>query len=164
MSWIRYGINCVNVILKEAIENIVTIMCDILNVTKLSCVISDLWSFQLAAIGILVSVATLLYASLSSKTEAKQITDASKTLEAKNHSVGLGNAIKQLQKLNVAVVKQIRNFGILFVCTTIFRYVNYCHLLLSILFAILISVTLLVSYHTVKTLYETFNYYRHEAE
>lgn len=139
-------------------------MCDIVNVTKLSCVISDLWSFQLAAIGILVSVATLLYASLSGKTEAKHITDASKTLEAKNHSVGLGNAIKQLQKLNVAVVKQIRNFGILFACTTIFRYVTYCNLLLSVLFVILISVTLLVSYHTVKTLYGTFNYYRHEAE
>lgn len=139
-------------------------MCDIVHVIKLSCVISDLWSFQLAAIGILVSVATLLYASLSSQTEAKRISDTSKTLEAQNHSVGLGNAIEQLQKLNVAVVKQIRNFGILFACTTIFRYIPCCNIWLSVTYVIIIAMTLFVSYSTVRTLNGTFNYYRHEAE
>ena len=132
--------------------------------TKLSCIIPDLWSFQLAVIGILVSVATLLYASLSGKTESKQVSDTSKTLEAQNHSVGLGNAIKQLQKLNVAVVKQIRNFGILFAFTTIFRYVPCCNIWLSITYVIILAFTLLISYNTVRTLYGTFNYYRHEAE
>ena len=63
-------------------------MCDIIYLlTKLSCVISDVWSFQLAAIGVLISVATLLYASLSGKNEAKKISDTSKTIEAQNHSV-----------------------------------------------------------------------------
>ena len=140
-------------------------MNDIVNIaTKLSSVISELWSFQLAAIGILVSVATLLYASLSGKIEAKQISDTSKTLEAQNHSVGLGNAIEQLQKLNVAVVKQIRNFGILFACTTIFRYIPCCNMWLSLTYAIIIALSLYVSYATVRTLNGTFNYYRHEAE
>ena len=143
----------------------VTIMNDIINMaTNLYSVISDLWSFQLATIGILVSVATLLYASLSGKTEAKRISDTSKTLEAQNHSVGLGNAIEQLQKLNVAVVKQIRNFGILFACTTIFRYVPCCNILFSLTYFIIVALTLFVSYTTIRTLYGTFNYYRHEAE
>lgn len=142
----------------------VTIMNDIINMATMYSVISDLWSFQLATIGILVSVATLLYASLSGKTEAKRISDTSKTLEAQNHSVGLGNAIEQLQKLNVAVVKQIRNFGILFACTTIFRYVPCCNILFSLTYFIIIALTLFVSYTTVRTLYGTFNYYRHEAE
>ena len=140
-------------------------MCDIIYLlTKLSCVISDVWSFQLAAIGVLISVATLLYASLSGKNEAKKISDTSKTIEAQNHSVGLGNAVNQLQELNIAVVKQIRNFGILFVCTTIFRYVPNCSIWLSVLNTIIIVSTLLVSYSTVRTLYGTFNYYRHETE
>lgn len=140
-------------------------MYDIVNIaTKLSSVISDLWSFQLAAIGILVSVATLLYATLSGKTEAKQISDKSKSVEAQNHSVGLGNAIKQLQKLNVAVVKQIRSFGILFAFTTILRCVPCCNIWLSLTYAIIIALTLFVSYATVRTLYGAFNYYRHEAE
>lgn len=140
-------------------------MCDIVNMmAKLSCVISDLWSFQLAAIGILVSVATLLYASLSGKNESKEISDALTTFEAQNHSVGLGNAIKQLEKLNISVVKQIRNFGVLFVCTTILRYIPNSSIWISILYAILIAVTLLFSYNTVKAFYRTFNYYQHEAE
>lgn len=140
-------------------------MCDIGNIAvKLPCAISDLWSFQLAAIGILVSVATLLYASLSGKKEAKQILDTSTTFEAKNHSVGLVNAIKQLQKLNISVVIQIRNFGVLFVCTTILRYVPDCGMWYGVISAIVIVATLFVSCITVNTLYGTFNYFRHDAE
>lgn len=132
--------------------------------TKLSCIIPDLWSFQLAVIGILVSVATLLYASLSGKTEAKRISDTLTTFEAQNHSVGLGNAIEQLQKLIVSVVKQIRNFGILFVFTTISRLIPNCSILILIIYAILIALSLLASYSTIRTFYGSFNYYRHETE
>lgn len=88
--------------------------------------IGDLWSIHLAIIGILVSVVTLLYASLCSKVEELDGIKNSTDYVLMNRATAMRNSIIKLRKLNKhAMLGIIITFG-LFVLTTILKYLPDC--------------------------------------
>ena len=66
---------------------------------------NDLWSFSVGMIGILVSVMTLLYASLSSKVEELTVLKKSKEYITMNRATAVERTVKALQRLNRQVIR-----------------------------------------------------------
>ena len=85
-------------------------------------IIGDLWSVHLAIMGILVSVTTLLYASLSSKVEELDSIKNSKDYVLMNRVTAIKNSIAIFRKLNKQVMYGlIISFG-LFTFSSILKY------------------------------------------
>lgn len=120
-----------------------------------SILIGDLWSVHLAIMGILVSVITLLYTSLSSKVEEWKSIKKNKDYAQMQRSTALLNSIKTLRSLNRKVMWGLASTFILFIATTIFKYIpegyfDYC---LVVTDAILTIGTLVYVVYLVRGLY-----------
>lgn len=86
--------------------------------------IGDLWSLHLAIMGILVSVLTLLYASLCGKVEELDSIKQSEDFVLMNRATAIRNSIGQLRKLNKHVIIGLVFSFCLFVSTTIIKYLS----------------------------------------
>lgn len=84
--------------------------------------IGDLWSIHLAIMGILVSVITLLYASLCSKVEELDGIKNSTDFVLMNRATAIRNSIMKLRNLNKHAMCGIIITFCLFVLTTILKY------------------------------------------
>lgn len=84
--------------------------------------IGDLWSLHLAIMGILVSVLTLLYASLCGKVEELNNIKQSNDFVLMNRATAINNSVVRLRKLNKHVVIGLIISFCLFVLTTIIKY------------------------------------------
>mgnify|MGYP003390755041 CR=1 FL=1 len=108
-------------------------------------IISDLWSYQLSIVGVAVSVMTLLFASHVGKAEAYQHVSKNKDINSKNLSICLSNGIKAYKKLNWKIVRVLTFSVILFLYTSIVKYIcneDICFWLgiLDIIFSIALSI------------------------
>lgn len=86
--------------------------------------INDLWNIQMGVIGICVSVITLLYSSLSTKVEEVKSIKDSKEYSLMNKKTALENSINTLRKANKQVIIGLISFSILFVFSTILKYMS----------------------------------------
>lgn len=84
--------------------------------------IGDMCNFHLAIVGILVSMMTLLYASLSSKVEELNSIKQSEEYALTIRSIAISNSIGRLRKLNKQVMIGLIISFCLFVLTTIIKY------------------------------------------
>lgn len=84
--------------------------------------ISDMWNFHLAIMGIMVSIITLLYASLCGKVEELNSIKKSEEYFLMNRSTAISNSIERLRKLNKQAMVGLVVFFCLFVLTTIIKY------------------------------------------
>ena len=84
--------------------------------------ISDMWNFHLAIMGIMVSIITLLYASLCGKVEELKSIKKSEEYFLMNRATAISNSIERLRKLNKQAMVGLVVFFCLFVLTTILKY------------------------------------------
>lgn len=84
--------------------------------------IDDMWNFHLAIMGIMVSIITLLYASLCGKVEELNSIKQSKEYVLMNRATAISNSVERLRKLNKQVMAGLVIFFCLFVLTTILKY------------------------------------------
>ncbi len=84
--------------------------------------ISDMWNFHLAIMGIMVSIITLLYASLCGKVEELNSIKKSEEYFLMNRATAISNSIERLRKLNKQAMVGLVVFFCLFVLTTILKY------------------------------------------
>lgn len=96
--------------------------------------IEDLWSVHLAIMGILVSVMTLLYATLSSKVEEMKCIKDSSDFTLMNRKTIVSNSIKALRLLNKKVMVALVGAFVLFVISSFLKYIecSYSGILVSI--------------------------------
>ena len=100
-----------------------------------------LWSFSVGMIGILVSVMTLLYASLSSKVEELTVLKKSKEYITMNRATAVERTVKALQRLNRQVIWLLFMSFVLFLLSTVLKYFYVCWLLmLDMILALLLIV------------------------
>lgn len=84
--------------------------------------VGDVWNIHLAIMGILVSVMTLLYASLSGKVEELNSIKQSEEYALMNRATAISNSIERLRNLNKRVMIGLVISFCLFVLTTIIKY------------------------------------------
>ena len=84
--------------------------------------ISDMWNFHLAIMGIMVSIITLLYASLCGKVEELNSIKKLEEYFLMNRATAISNSIERLRKLNKQAMVGLVVFFCLFVLTTILKY------------------------------------------
>ncbi len=84
--------------------------------------ISDIWSINLAIMGILVSIIILLYTSLCGKVEELNSIKQSEKYALMNRAIALTNSIENLRKLNKQVMIGLIISLCIFVLTTIIKY------------------------------------------
>lgn len=124
--------------------------------------ISDVWSFHLAIMGILVSVITLLYASLSSKVEELNSIKTSKEYALMNRVTAINNSIKQLRKLNMRVKKGLLISFCIFVLTTIIKYLpEGCLIKCIAMFNAIITIAFMAL--GIKLAYDVYSQYQKET-
>ena len=100
---------------------------------------NDLWSLSVGMIGILVSVMTLLYASLSSKVEELTVLKKSKEYVIMNRAMAVERTVKALQRLNRQVIKLLVMSFVLFLLSSVLKYFYVCWLLmLDVILALLL--------------------------
>ena len=97
--------------------------------SHMDIIVGDLWSFQLSIIGIAVSVMTLLFASHVGNVEAYNQIRKSKEINNQLYSINLSNSIKIYEKLNNKVLNILFYSCILFICSTIVKYISCKYLL-----------------------------------
>lgn len=95
---------------------------------------NDLWSIHLAIIGIMVSVMTLLYATLCSKVEELKCIKNSSDFTLMNRKTIVSNSIKALRLLNKKVMVVLIGASVLFVISSFLKYIecSYSEILISI--------------------------------
>lgn len=108
-------------------------------------IVADLWSIQLAIIGIAVSVMALLFASHVGKVEAHRHISKSKEINNKLMSIYLSNGIKTYQQLNSKIVAVFITSCILFLYSSVVKYIS-CEIVVFWmgLSDLLLSITLVV--------------------
>lgn len=92
--------------------------------TQMPVIVADLWSIQLAIIGITVSVMTLLFASHVGKVEARRNISKSKEINNELIRIYLSNAIKTYQQLNSKIVSAFIFSCILFLYSSVVKYIS----------------------------------------
>lgn len=108
-------------------------------------IVSDLWSTQLAIIGIAVSVMALLFASHVGKVEAHRHISKSKEINNELMSVYLSNGIKTYQQLNSKIVVVFIASCFLFLYSSVVKYIDCETLLLGMgLVDLLFTIALIV--------------------
>ena len=113
--------------------------------TDITRIVSDLWSFQLSIVGIAVSMMTLLFASHVGKAEAFQHVSKSKDINSEYLSIYLSNGIKTYKQLNSKIVAILILSGLLFLYTTITKYIsNECVLFWMCIVDVLLTFTLAI--------------------
>ena len=119
---------------------------------------NDLWSLSVGMIGILVSVMTLLYASLSSKVEELTILKKSKEYVTMNRATAVEKTVKALQRLNRQVIWLLAMSFVLFLLSTILKYFYVCWLLMIDMILALLLIVLCVG-----LAYKIYSQYQNET-
>lgn len=119
---------------------------------------NDLWSLSVGIIGILVSVMTLLYASLSSKVEELTILKKSKEYVTMNRATAVERTVKALQRLNRQVIWLLAMSFVLFLLSTILKYFYVCWLLMIDMILALLLIVLCVG-----LAYKIYSQYQNET-
>ena len=91
---------------------------------KMPNVVADLWSIQLAIIGIAVSVMALLFASHVGKVEAHRHISKSKEINNELMSIILSNGINAYRQLNGKIVTIFIFSSLLFLYSCVVKYVD----------------------------------------
>ena len=125
--------------------------------------IGDIWNVHLAIIGILVSVMTLLYASLSGKVEELNNIKQSNEYALMNRATAMSNSIGQLRNLNNRVMKGLVIFFCLFVLTTIIKYLPKECITMLIVVAFIAFITLGLIIYGIKLAYDIYSQYKKET-
>lgn len=86
--------------------------------------VADLWSLQLAIIGISVSVMALLFASHVGKVETFRHISKSKDINNELMSIYLSNGMKTYQQLNSKIVSVFIISSILFLYSCVVKYIS----------------------------------------
>lgn len=112
---------------------------------KMPDIISDLWNIQLSIIGITVSVMTLLFASHVGKAESYKHVCKSKEINEELLSIYLSNGMKIYKSLSNKALTTLIIFSVLFVYTTVLKYLSNASIVLWVGVAdLLFSVGILV--------------------
>ena len=119
---------------------------------------NDLWSLSVGMIGILVSVMTLLYASLSSKVEELTILKKSKEYVTMNRATAVERTVKALQRLKRQVIWLLAMSFVLFLLSTILKYFYVCWLLMIDMILALLLIVLCVG-----LAYKIYSQYQNET-
>ena len=119
---------------------------------------NDLWSLSVGMIGILVSVMTLLYASLSSKVEELTVLKKSKEYVTMNRATAVERTVKALQRLNRQVIWLLFMSFVLFLLSTVLKYFYVCWLLMLDMILALLLIVLCVG-----LAYKIFSQYQNET-
>lgn len=119
---------------------------------------NDLWSLSVGMIGILVSVMTLIYASLSSKVEELTILKKSKEYVTMNRATAVERMVKALQRLNRQVIWLLAMSFVLFLLSTILKYFYVCWLLMIDMILALLLIVLCVG-----LAYKIYSQYQNET-
>jgi hypothetical protein len=119
---------------------------------------NDLWSFSVGMIGILVSVMTLLYASLSSKVEELTVLKKSKEYITMNRATAVERTVKALQRLNRQVIRLLVMSFVLFLLSTVLKYFYVCWLLMLDMILALLLIVLCVG-----LAYKIYSQYQNET-
>lgn len=108
---------------------------------------NDLWSIHLAIIGIMVSVMTLLYATLCSKVEEMKCIENSSDFTLMNRKTIVSNSIKALRLLNKKVMVVLIGTFVLFIISSFLKYIefNYSEILISIVAVITLLLILCIA-------------------
>ena len=131
--------------------------------TDIMKIISDLWSFQLSVVGIAISVTTLLFASHVGKSEAYQHVSKSKDINSKYLSIYLSNGIKTYKQLNTKILAILIATSILFLYTTVTKYVtNECLLFWMCVVDLLLTVALMI--WVVCVMFSIYRQYRQDTK
>lgn len=124
--------------------------------------IGDVWNVHLAIMGILVSVMTLLYTSLSGKVEELNSIKQSEEFALMNRATAMSNSIEQLRKLNNRVMKGLIISFCLFVITTIIKYLpEGCITMWIAVFIAFFTLGLLI--YGMKLTYDIYSQYQKET-
>jgi len=119
---------------------------------------NDLWSLSVGMIGILVSVMTLLYASLSSKVEELTVLKKSKEYITMNRATAVERTVKALQRLNRQVILLLVMSFVLFLLSTVLKYFYVCWLLMLDMILALLLIVLCVG-----LAYKIYSQYQNET-
>ena len=119
---------------------------------------NDLWSLSVGMIGILVSVMTLLYASLSSKVEELTGLKKSKEYVIMNRATAVERTVKALQRLNRQVIWLLVMSFVLFLLSTVLKYFYVCWLLVSDMILALLLIAMCVG-----LAYKIYSQYQNET-
>jgi len=87
-------------------------------------IVADLWSIQLAIIGIAVSVMALLFASQVGKVETFHHIRKSKDINNELMSIYLSNGIRIYRQLNSKIVSVFITSCILFLYSSVVKYIS----------------------------------------
>ena len=87
-----------------------------------SLLINDMWSLHLGIIGILVSVITMIYATLSSKVEEMKAIKNNTDYVAMIHMLAVEKSINTLRRLNLKVMRILLLSFLLFLFSTILQF------------------------------------------
>lgn len=91
---------------------------------QIADIVDDLWSIQLAIIGIAVSVMTLLFTSHVGKVEAFRHICKSKDTNNELMSIYLSNGIRIYRQLNSKIVSVFTISCILFLYSSVVKYIS----------------------------------------
>lgn len=92
--------------------------------TQMPDIVADLWSIQLAVIGIAVSVMALLFASHVGKVEAHRHISKSKDINNELMSIYFSNGIKTYKQLNSKIVAVFITSCVLFLYSSVVKYIS----------------------------------------
>lgn len=92
--------------------------------TQMPDIVADLWSIQLAVIGIAVSVMALLFASHVGKVEAHRHISKSKDINNELMSIYFSNGIKTYKQLNSKIVVVFITSCVLFLYSSVVKYIS----------------------------------------
>ncbi len=92
--------------------------------TQMVNIVADLWSIQLAIMGISVSVMTLLFALHVGKVETYRNICKSKDINNELKSIHLSNGMEIFQQLNSKIVVVLIVFCILFLYSSVVKYID----------------------------------------
>ena len=117
----------------------------------------------MSVVGIAISVTTLLFASHVGKSEAYQHVSKSKDINSKYLSIYLSNGIKTYKQLNTKILAILIATSILFLYTTVTKYVtNECLLFWMCVVDLLLTVALMI--WVVCVMFSIYRQYRQDTK
>lgn len=90
--------------------------------------LSDIWSFHLAIVGIAVSVFTLFFSSFISKSEEKKVLNRLKdeSIYIQNRNIYISNELEVIKEIVKRVAKVIGGSVFLFILSSISKHIDCC--------------------------------------
>ena len=123
--------------------------------------IGDVWNVHLVVMGLLLSMTTLLYASLCGKVEESDALKTSKDFSLMSRKIAINNSISKLGDLNNGIKKNLISFFIQFIITTIVKYLpksclcrNCCIILVTIIAVISMLYVAIILIPTIYSQYQ----------